>query len=135
MESNVTVIVALITAITAMVSPIITSIVTSKAAYKLKTAELFYTSKVKAFNHFIETAASFRFNNSTTDDILQLQNASLQAMLFSSNETRTQLAIYGKTLMDIYESAKNGSVELAKVTKLNEAQYATIKAMQIDLKK
>ena len=96
---DVTVIAALIAAIAAIVSPIITALITQRGSYRLKTVELFFSSKANAYKEVILTVSSFP-NDPDDQDLIKLQDVISRAILFSSDDTASKLAAFGRRVVE-----------------------------------
>lgn len=90
---NVTVIVALITALAAIVAPVITQIIAQRGAYRLKSLELFFTEKVKVYREYLEVTSQFS-PEPKMEDLMKLNNALNQALMYSSKDTGRKLTNY-----------------------------------------
>lgn len=79
-----------ITALAAIFSPIIAAAVTQRGERKVKTMELFFSEKSKAYLHLIETLSAFPMD-SNTEDRTKLFEAKNAAYLFSGKDTRKKI--------------------------------------------
>lgn len=122
---DITVIVALITTLAAIIAPLITAIINHVSAYRLKTLELFFVEKVKAYHEYMDIASCFPINP-TPDDMHKLFSTLNKAALYSSKDTVQQLNCYAYFLLDTDHSDKNA---------IAEANFATLQALQRELKK
>lgn len=119
------IIVALITALAAIIAPIITQLLARNGAYKLKELELFFLEKVKVYNEFINLSSTFPQNGST-EEAFKLVAAINRATLFSSEKTSRILSAYYAFLTGI---AAHSQEDIAG------ARTAAISAMQEELRK
>lgn len=88
-----TIIVSSITALAAIIAPVMTQLIARRGAYKLKTLELFFTEKAKAYREYIEVTATFP-PKPTVEDLFRLNNVLNQAIVYSSEDTVKKLAKY-----------------------------------------
>lgn len=93
------VIVAMIAAISAIVAPVLTEVISRYNERKLKQLELFFTEKAKAYSNFIEVTSQLP-GICGYEDLRRLSLAMNQAILYSSNDTAQKLALYVKFLKD-----------------------------------
>lgn len=124
-KTDITIIVALITAFAAIIAPLITAIINHVSAYRLRTLELFFIEKSKAYHQYMNITSHFPINP-TPEDIHTLYSALNQAVLYSSKDTAQVLNRYVYFLLDTYHS-DNGVIA--------EMHLETIVAMQNELKK
>ena len=90
---NVTVIVALITALAAIVAPVITQHIAQRGAYRLKSLELFFAEKAKVYREYLEVTSQFS-PEPKMNDLMKLNNALNQALVYSSKDTGKKLTQY-----------------------------------------
>ncbi len=90
---NVTVIVALITALAAIVAPVITQYITQRGAYRLKSLELFFAEKTRAYREYLEVTSQFPPEPKMAD-LMKLNNALNQAIVYSSRDTGKKMTQY-----------------------------------------
>lgn len=99
---DITLIVALIassiTAISAIVAPVLTALITTRHEYKIKTIELFFHAKLNAYNKFIEVSSTLP-SNPHEQDLQKLHNATAYASLLSSATTRSKISAYSYYLI------------------------------------
>lgn len=91
--NNVTIIVALITALAAIVAPVITQFIAQRGAYRLKSLELFFAEKAKVYRKYINVTSKFP-PEPKLDDLMKLNNALNQALVYSSKDTGRKLTAY-----------------------------------------
>ena len=95
---DATIIVALVTALAAIISPILTSVVQSIKDYTIKKLEMVYSEKIKAFNEF---ASSYGLVDKTDDNKRIFFASAAKATLYVDNkETREQIILLGKYIVD-----------------------------------
>ena len=97
-----TAIASLITALAAIFSPIITTYLQNRAAYKLQTLEMFFTAKSEAYSTLISALSHFTPEDKspeTIDAIFQeFDRAMSHAALYSTDKTRILLSQLGVAL-------------------------------------
>ena len=100
MDNNFTVIASLITAIAAIVAPIITSAIQSHKEYKLKKLELSYTQKVEAIKAFTSAFESV-YNEINAIHASHFQKECLNlSVLCTNSDTRNSLLELSKMIME-----------------------------------
>lgn len=120
-------IVALIAAIAAIVSPVVTQLISIRGSFRLKTVELFFNAKAEAFQNLLEVTSKYH-PNPCPELLMQLESAMNQAFLYSSKGTQQKLALYIKLLKEFPNcdpgSYANASVEaiLAMQSELQECR-------------
>lgn len=127
---DLTLIIAIITALAAIIAPVITALITQRGAYKAKAAEMFFTAKVDAFLGFLSLAAEYAepAGMPSKEKSYALQSASAHALLFATPDTQEKIAIYGKLLLQ-------NSFKPEDIRKLSLAHRDAILAMQSEIKK
>lgn len=123
-KTDITIIVALITAIAAILAPLITSVINQIGAHRLRALELFFEEKTKVYKQFLETTAQFPVFP-TEDDVSKLNCALNLATLYSSRETGKAMSIYVHHLVN----------SKTQTTDVGDAYLAVYHAMQNELKK
>ncbi|MBQ9269717.1 MAG: hypothetical protein IJ206_09405 [Oscillospiraceae bacterium] len=124
---DVTVIIALIAAISAIIAPVVTALINHRSAYRVKTTELYFVARADSFRRLLGVASHYPVRPSA-DDMQALQDASAGAMLFSSPDTQEKIALYVSKLM-------GNDYSSASISALSDAHKAAILAMQSDLRK
>lgn len=123
-ETDVTLIVALITAIAAILAPLATAIINRVSEYRLRTLELFFNEKAQAYKQYLDITSRFPPNPSS-NDLQELNSAMNQATLYSSEDTSKMMALYVHYLMD----TKNPDYDA-----IAKSHLAVCEAMQAELK-
>lgn len=96
-----TIVVALVTAIAAIVAPLITSIVHSRKDYKIKKLEIQYEKKINAFANLTERYKSLTYDFPHTPYAAEFQAAAMQcAVLSKKRALQVKLIELGKLVMD-----------------------------------
>lgn len=95
---DTTVIVALITTIAAIISPIITALITSRKEYKVKKLEIVYQEKLKAFNEFADAYAKLTRDENKRREFHTA--ASKSALYIRDKNTRISVLRLGNFLCD-----------------------------------
>lgn len=128
--SNATLIASIITALAAIVAPIITTLITQRGSYKTKSAEMFFQQKVTAYSNFLTIASEYSepLSKPSKEKTQKLQAASTRAILFASPDTQEKIGRYGQLLTE-------NSFSPADIQALALAHTAMILAMQKELKK
>lgn len=97
---EVTIVVSLITALAAIIAPVITAIINNRANRKIKVLELFYQRKTDAYLEFMKAASAVLVNGRPAQELLaQIQEAGSVALLFSSKETQSKISKYCAMLL------------------------------------
>lgn len=99
---TVALITALLTTFAAIVAPVVTAYITQRGEYKRKSAELFFSAKLNAYREFTQLAAQYGEPTQTPskEKSQLLHAAASQALLFSSSKTQDAIGRYGKLLLD-----------------------------------
>lgn len=122
---DITLIIALIAAISAIISPVITEIISQRGARRLKKIELLFTAQVDAYKNYISVTSLFPISPDYRD-IHKLTDATNQAFLYSSLETRKKLSDFAVMLSDEENIPQEA---------FGKAQHEAILAMQSELGK
>lgn len=131
---DLTLVIALITAIAAILAPLISSIISQRGSYKIRLVEMFYRSKVDAYTNFIYATSKVN-THSTADELMEMQRTLAEAMLFSSNKTHRMISNYSVALIK-YRQAKMNDLDCSEYLKrLGETQRSAITAMRAELTK
>lgn len=88
---DITVIVALITALAAIVSPTVTAMVQRKSAFELKKIELIYAEKSICYKNYAEKFGALN-ENQFVDACNEFLSASYQAMLLCDHNSKIEIA-------------------------------------------
>lgn len=112
----ITAIAALVTAIAAIIAPVITAIISQRGARKLKSIELFYTSKSEAYTQFLSAATHHFLTSFNYDDAYALLNTSAAVLLYSSEDTQEKVNEYCRALV-AKEAGEDNSAELGVLHK------------------
>lgn len=118
-----TLIISLITLLTAIISPIITQIIAQHGAYKLKTLELFAEEKINVYTNFISASGNY-FADQSDEHAFELATALNQAVLFSSDKTENYLRAYYHYLLNF---------NLNNMDKFMEIQDKVISSMKEEI--
>lgn len=119
-------IIALVAAITAFISPILTEIVKAITARRAKAREVYFDTRFKVFNAFLQNASVYQ-PYPDTGALLELQKMCATAMLVSSSSTQSKIATYSNCLLKYDNSADS-------ISSIAEAYHAVLLAMQKELK-
>lgn len=121
----ITAITSSIAAIAAIVSPVITALITQRGNYRLKTAELFFNAKAKAYEEAICSITTFP-NRPDDRDLINLHNVISRAILFSSDDTAQTLSVLGKIILD-------GPISAEKLQAYSEEWELALSAMKKEI--
>ena len=99
-----------IIAIIALITPLITTLMTQSGGQKLKKTELLFAARTAAYTKFLEEM-SFYQHHISVDNFEKLKTLSASAMLFSSEETSFQISEYLVTASDCLSHLNHGFVE------------------------
>ena len=124
----VTIIVALIAAISAILAPVITALIQQRSAYHLSAAEWFFKERIAAYKELL-SASDQCLKNPCADNIEALQRASNAALLFSTVDTQVAISKFGQLALS--SDLRMSSNEQLKA--LSAARLNMILAMQKDL--
>ena len=96
---DITLIVALITALAAIIAPVLTALITQHGEYRLKSLELFFNAKSKAYLELLDATSNFpKFPEESK--IIELYALLNRAFLLSTENTRSKLSLYVKLLIE-----------------------------------
>lgn len=130
-----------ITAVSAILAPVATALINQIGSFHLTKSKLLFSSKFDAYKDFIACAATFP-NNSSDNEILELNKYALSAMLLSGEKTHEALAAYSALLISHASDISNNNdmTEIAANAKkkailgmLANAQKEAIEAMRKEL--
>lgn len=119
----------LITAIAAIVAPVVTQFIAIRGSLRLKTVELFFRAKDEAYRNFLSIASQY-IPNSDNDYFIKLESALSQALLYSSESTQQKLAQYLQLLREFSDMDKN-----AYTNAYADAYFNAVLAMRSELNK
>ncbi len=119
--ANITIITSLLTALAAVVSQPLVALINSRYQLKIKTTELFFNSKIAAYQDFLNAASSLSAPISE-EALLKLYESSCRVLLLSSPETQACISAFVDSCLDGSFSSNTG-----------EQQANVILAMQKDL--
>ena len=107
---NLETILALIAAIAAVISPVLTAFINSRNAYKTKESELFFEAKSAAYRDYLRYATAIKASD-LQEVTIGLTNATAQAQLFSSSDTQIKIGKYTASLLNFHA----GETELSQL--------------------
>ena len=121
-DSAITIIACSITAISAIIAPAVSAYIQVRYQYKIKTIDLFFNAKLKAYHDFME--ATIDLPSSDSQVLKNFDHMSAAALLLSTPETQAAIALYGQALIENVPSEIIGNVQanaiLAMQKDLNE---------------
>lgn len=119
-EWNLETILALVAAIAAVVSPILTALIQTRNAYKIKAAEMFFSAKSDAYKRYLHCATEIKASPGG-EATVELMDATAQAQLFSALDTQMKIGLYSKDLLDF----DTGEVPMSRLAASStEAMFA-----------
>lgn len=127
MTFDLTTILALISAISATLSPIIVALINRHSTYKVKAAELFFTTKIEAYNSFLSFTSTFPLAPSVSD-VCELNKAASPILLMSKESTQELVSLYSKALSD-------GISNPTQATAIGNMRAKVILALQSEIAK
>ena len=98
MADKITIVCAFIAAISAIIAPSLSAIITARYQFKTKTVALLFDAKLNAYSRFNEIACSYP-ENATAEDQLKLNTAASQAIMLSSSNTQDFISFYTGALI------------------------------------
>ena len=123
----VTAMASLVTAVAAIVAPVVAAYISSRNNYKNKTTELFFDARVVAYRDFFKLISKFPHSPSA-DDLKQLTEYASYALLFSSSETQERISRYSSRVALGVKTPEDG-VEVGRL------RHQMLISMQKDLTK
>lgn len=120
---DLAVIVALITAIAAIISPILTEIISQHGARKRATIDYFLSGRAAAYKQFITSASELACSPSS-DQLQTIRAAYCHAAVYSSESTRQKMSEY------VYAVERWESTQ-----EINESLSAVLDAIHAEIRK
>lgn len=127
-ESYIVAIASSLTAIFAILAPVIVAIINNKHTKKLKEIELIYEAKINAYKEFLSTYGKYR----ALENYINLGNlgeATSKAMLYANSEIRNRLQV----ILDF--ASKKDSQKPLPISILEEAYNALIPLIYEEINK
>lgn len=117
-----------ITTLAAIVAPIAVAKINSRSAFELEAAKLSFSAKTEAYKKFLTLAAKVT-TLPDKEDVPALFEASMQASLFSNDDTKAALSDYSSLLMRGTEGIESTCFDYD----LSQAYKRAVIAMQKEL--
>ena len=108
-DSAITIIACSITAISAIIAPAVSAYIQVRYQYKIKTIDLFFNAKLKAYHDFME--ATIDLPSSDSQVLKNFDHMSAAALLLSTPETQAAISLYGQALIENVPSEIIGNVQ------------------------
>lgn len=108
---DVTLTVAIIAALSGMISPLITSIISSRAAYRNKMIDLYFDKQIQAYSDLIRAGMEYE-KSETKENEMNVNDAVPLAALLSAPKTRNAINLYLIFLFSEPHYMKSSRVEM-----------------------
>lgn len=86
------------TGISAVLAPVLSAFITTRAQYRLKVLELFFNEKAEAYKNFLIVSSSY-MKDPSNENAVSLNAATSKAILFSTSHTQEKIALYAQYLI------------------------------------
>lgn len=123
----VTAMASLVTAVAAIVAPVVAAYISAHNNYETKTTELFFDARVVAYRDFFKLVSNFP-QSPSADDLKRLSEYASYALLFSSSETQEKISCYSSRIALGVKTPEDG-VEVGRL------RHQMLISMQKDLTK